>query len=162
MLGVLAVIMSKAKVSTPKPNSGEGKSAKNFSTGNTSSANLLVRKESKKCEKGKSAVRRKVAGAGIPGMIVEEGAEIEAAAGIVAAALPVALLVPVISILILTKVGGVLIEATAAGATAAMKNPSDRLARVEATGVEVTGGAGLSRPPPGQGRGRLAVGNAAK
>jgi hypothetical protein len=80
--------MSKAKVLTPKRNSGEKKSARNVSTGNTSSAQLFATKESKKCEKGKSVVWQKVVHAGSPGMIVEEAAEIEAAAGIAAAALP--------------------------------------------------------------------------
>ena len=156
MLGELAVIMSKAKVLTPKRNSGEKKSARNVSTRNTSSAKLLATKESKKCEKGQSAVWWKVARAGNPGMIVEEAAEIEAAAGIAAAALPAVLLAPVISILIPTK-AGMAIEAAAAGATAAMKNRNVRLANVEATG-----GAGLNHLRPGPGRAHLAVGNAAK
>ena len=104
-------------------------------------------------------MRRKVAHAGNPGMIVEEGAEIEAAAGIAAAALPAVLLAPVISILIPTKVEGMVVGAAAAGATAAMKNPDVLLAHVEATR---DAGPSRRRPDRDRGRAHLAVGNAAK
>ena len=63
--------MLKAKVLILKRSSGEGKSARIANTGNLSSASSSVRNESKMREKGKSGCLRKVAGAGIPGMVVK-------------------------------------------------------------------------------------------
>jgi hypothetical protein len=153
-LGELVVITSRAKALTQKRKGDEKKSDKSASTGNLSNANSLETKESKKCERDKSAGLPMEDGAGILGMIAED-TEIEAVAGIAVAAPPAALLVPDILTLTPMTADEMVKGVTAARARAVMSIPSAR-----PVNVAVTGGDGLIPPLLDPGLGHPAVGDA--